>query len=173
MLATGLVDSHSGNLSARIPAGGWLATRSGTCLGELCEEDLVAITNLDDPPIGVTSEWLIHREVYRQVRGAGAVIHCHPRHANALAFVSERLLPIDTEAGTLVGEIPVLDLRQPVASAEAAAAVAAAFAAGVAAVLLRRHGLFAWAETFDLALARTSAVEYAAHLLWLRRQLGD
>lgn len=166
----GLVDSHAGNLSLREGEGVW-ATRSGCRLGFLQPPDVLYSSALDQPADGSTSEWIIHQRIY-EATSARAIVHCHPPHANALALHRSTIEPLDTEAEMLTGSIPVVAPDNPVASEEAAVVVISALQKGATSVLVRRHGVFAVADTLDLALARASATNYAAHLIILAGQVA-
>ena len=172
----GLVDSHSGNLSARAH-GHVYATTRGAGMGRLRPEQVRPTTLQVAQPPEVTSEWIVHRAIYQACDAsgvrAGAVVHTHPLHANAWALHSARLVPLDSEAGDSVGNIDVLEVTPSSASAQLAQAVSQHLTAHPA-VLIRTHGLFVRGETLDEAVMFTCAVEYAARMrvLDLQLQLG-
>ena len=85
----GLTAGSSGNISVRL-ADGWLLTPTNACLGEL---DPARIAKLDwegrsisgDPP---SKEAFLHRAMYEQRGGAGAIVHLHSTHAAAVSCMS-------------------------------------------------------------------------------------
>jgi L-fuculose-phosphate aldolase len=84
--AQGLNQGTAGNLSARVP-GGFLITPSGVAYEALTPARIVLVDDEggyhgDDLP---SSEWRMHRDIYRSRPEAGAVVHSHACHATALA----------------------------------------------------------------------------------------
>src|SRR3972149_1940826 len=80
----GLVSSHGGNLSARLPAGrqgltdgGMLITRTGAMLGRIGDCDLVTVAADGSSEGEPSMDTAVHRAIYA-ASGAGAVIHAHP-----------------------------------------------------------------------------------------------
>src|SRR3972149_9163574 len=101
----GLVSSHGGNISVRLPGGGLLVTRTGAMLGRLGEGDLVTVT-ADGSPRGEPSmDTALHRAVY-EASGAQAVLHAHPRHAIALSLAMDVIEPADAEGRLRLGAGP-------------------------------------------------------------------
>src|SRR5689334_24036107 len=84
IFARGLTAGSSGNLSARIEDG-WLMTPTGSSLGRL---DPARLSKLGpdgrlvsgDP---ATKESFLHRVMYEERPGAGAVVHLHSTHSVA------------------------------------------------------------------------------------------
>lgn len=87
----GLTPSSSGNISARLPEGGWLATPADAGLGLL---DPARLTKLDaqgrvvegGPP---SREMPLHAALYDSRRGSKAVVHLHSTHAVAVTMLPE------------------------------------------------------------------------------------
>ena len=104
----GLVSSHGGNISVRLPDGGLLVTRTGAMLGRLGEGDLVTVT-ADGASRGEPSmDTALHRAVY-EASGAQAVLHAHPRHAIALSLAMDVIEPADAEGRLRLGGVPVVE----------------------------------------------------------------
>ena len=77
----GLVSSHGGNMSIRLPDGGLLVTRTGAMLGRLGEGDLVTVA-ADGSSRGEPSmDTALHRAAYEEA-GTQAVLHAHPRQGS-------------------------------------------------------------------------------------------
>jgi L-fuculose-phosphate aldolase len=155
----GLVSSHGGNVSVRLPDGGLLITRTGSMLGRLGEGDLVTVA-ADGTSEGEPSmDTAVHRAVY-EATGAGAVVHAHPRHAIALSLVLDALEPADAEGKLRLGAVPVVEAEE-IAEALRSAPLA----------LARGHGSYARGEDVWRALQWTSVLEESAQVLWLLRTL--
>ncbi|MEZ4480752.1 MAG: class II aldolase/adducin family protein [Dehalococcoidia bacterium] len=83
----GLVTSHGGNLSMRVPGGMWI-TGTGTMLGRLRDRHISFVhTAGHHEGTSPSSDTLLHSTIYA-VTGASAIVHAHPRHATALPSTS-------------------------------------------------------------------------------------
>ena len=155
----GLVSSHGGNMSVRLPDGGLLVTRTGSMLGRLGDVDLVVVA-ADGSSRGEPSmDTALHRAVY-EATGAGAVLHAHPRHAIALSLVMDVIEPADAEGKLRLGVVPVVE-AEDVAQALRDAPI----------VMARGHGSYARGGDLWQALQWTSVLEESAQVLWLLRAL--
>ncbi len=154
----GLVSSHGGNLSLRLPEGGVVITCHGAMLGRLDEDTVVALGQEEgrEP----SSDTDVHRAIY-EAAGAGAVVHAHPRHAIALSLLADNdLEPLDLEGRHYLGKrVPVVDGREHVAEALRDFPIA----------LVRGHGSYARGRDLWEALLYTSVLEESAHVLYLVR----
>jgi len=82
-----LTAGRSGNESARLHDG-FVITPSGLPYDAMGAEDLVWIDALGQPDPDAllpSSEWQLHKEIYRARPEVGAIVHAHPRSATALA----------------------------------------------------------------------------------------
>ncbi len=155
----GLVSSHGGNMSVRLPDGGLLITRTGAMLGRIGEGDLVTVT-VDGSSEGEPSmDTAVHRAAY-EATGAQAVLHAHPRHAITLSLILEVVEPADAEGKLRLGSVPVVYAEQ-VAEALGEAPI----------VLARGHGSYARGDDLWQALQRTSVLEESAQVLCLQRAM--
>ena len=90
MNASGINCGTSGNLSVRTDAG-FLITPSGMDYKELVPENIVAM-NFEGEWQGSnapSSEWRIHRDIYRQREDALAILHAHPTFCATLACLGK------------------------------------------------------------------------------------
>jgi L-fuculose-phosphate aldolase len=162
----GLVSSHGGNMSVRLPEGGLLITRTGAVLGRLDEGDLVTVAADGSSEGQPSMDTAVHRGVYAATEGlpagrqAGAVLHAHPRHAVALSLVVDVVAPADAEGKLRLGSVPVVEAEQ-VAQALREAPI----------VLARGHGSYARGDDLWQALQWTSVLEESAEVLCLLRSL--
>jgi len=157
----GLVSSHGGNMSVRLPDGGLLITRTGAMLGRLGEGDLVTVAADGSSEGEPSMDTAVHRAVYAATE-AGAVLHAHLRHAIALSLVVDAVEPADAEGKLRLGSVPVVEAEQ-VAQALREAPI----------VLARGHGSYARGEDLWQALQWTSVLEESAEVLWLLRAMRE
>ncbi len=147
-----LASALNGNLSARAQDDVILLTAHGTCLGMLQESDLV-LMRLDGEILEggkVSTEKLMHTEIYKNFPEAKAVIHTHTTYINAYYLSQEKFVPSTFEAKFTLGE--VRGLLQTTPSVTDAAPLIEAFKSNSIAVL-RNHGVVAMGQTlFDCFL---------------------
>ncbi|OPX67041.1 MAG: L-fuculose phosphate aldolase [Methanoregulaceae archaeon PtaB.Bin056] len=156
----GLVGANFGNMSVRDGAG-FLITRKGAFLD--CPEDLVFVPLEGAVPPDASSEYRLHREVYRLTRHR-AVVHAHPPHAVAISLHRDCIIPVDSEGEMFCPAIPVVN--GPPGSMEMAERAASALKDGVA-VIVRGHGTFCGARTLEEGYVLTSIVEHSCRVLLL------
>lgn len=95
LVPLGLASGTAGNLSVRA-AGGMLITPSGIAYEALQPEDIVFVDDAGrwQHELDPSSEWLMHRAVYRARPEAGAVVHGHPTYATVLAIRGMQIPPL-------------------------------------------------------------------------------
>ncbi|MDV2482874.1 aldolase [Methanoculleus sp. Wushi-C6] len=160
----GLVGANFGNMSVR-GDGGFYITRTGAYLD--AREMPVYVPETGDAPREASSEYRVHRAVYRETPHQ-AIVHAHPVHAVAASLDTDTLRPADSEGGMLCPEIPVVT-GSP-GSEEIARNVAEALRDGHI-VIVRGHGTFGAGKTLDEAYIYTSIAEYACRILFLSGRL--
>ncbi len=92
MNVSGINRGTSGNLSVR-SGGGFLITPSGLNYSELTPADIVEM-NFDGEWEGSnkpSSEWRIHRDIYRERKDARAILHAHPVNCATLACLRKSI----------------------------------------------------------------------------------
>ncbi len=147
-LASGL----NGNISRRIDKDTILLTAHGTCLGNLETKDILAMkldgTLLDGG--SVSTEKLLHTEVYKNFPDAQALIHTHTTYTNAYFLANETFIPRIFEAKFYLGEIKGIPQTTP-AVTDAGPVVEGFKKNNI--VVLRNHGVAAKGENlFDCFL---------------------
>lgn len=151
----GLVSSHGGNMSVRLPEGLIVVTRHGAMLGRLEAQDLMILGAEGEP----SWDTPIHQAIY-SVTQAGAVLHAHPVHAVALSYGRRELRPQDLEGRHHLGEmVPVVPKGDHVPQALAVHPVA----------IWEGHGCYARGDDLWQALKYASVLEESARILWLRQ----
>ena len=168
----GLTAGSSGNISARLPDGGWLMTPTNVSLGAL---DPARLAHFDaqgrllsgDAP---TKEAFLHFAMYDERATAGAVVHLHSSHATAVSILRNvdpaDVMPALTAYYIMrVGRLPLVPYFAP-GDPDLAAAVRA-LAGRHHAVLLANHGPVVAGTTLDTAQFAVEELEEAAKLFLL------
>ncbi len=110
-LASGL----NGNISAGVDADTILLTAHNTCLGLLQEKDILLMkidgTLLEEG--SVSSEKLLHTEIYREFPAILAVIHTHTTFTNAYYLKNQTFTPSTFEARFYLGEVKSVEQKTP------------------------------------------------------------
>src|SRR5271167_3817826 len=173
IFARGLTAGSSGNISLRTDAG-WLMTPTNASLGRL---DPARLSKLDrdgnlisgGPP---TKESFLHRVMYDERTGTGAVVHLHSTHSVAVSCLAEIdptdvLPPITAYYVMRVGRLPLVPYFRPgdMALAEAVRG----FAGKHHAVLLANHGPVVAGASLDAAVNAIEELEETAKLYLLLR----
>jgi len=166
LMTRGLYAGTSGNVSARA-AGGLLITPSGVPCDDVDAASIVAMT-FDGAArssgargaLAPSTEWRIHRDIYRRRPDVGAVVHTHSTFATALSCLRRPIPAFHYMVAKAGGD----DMRCARYATYGTAALSrnalAALAGGRRACLLANHGLLALGT--DLASARLLAEELEA-----------
>ena len=162
LFAEHLVGGNFGNISVRHGDDGFFIKRSGAYLDVAAEP--LFVPRSGKVPRGASSEYRVHREVYRKTPHR-AIVHAHPPAAVALSLVRDEIRPEDSEGIMFCPVIPVVS-GEP-GSQEIADAVSDALVSSKLAVA-RGHGTFAAGKTLDEAYLDTSLAEHACRVLVLK-----
>ena len=173
IFARGLTAGSSGNISMRTDQG-WLMTPTGSTLGRL---DPARLSKLDpdglllsgDPP---TKESFLHRVMYEERPGTGAVVHLHSTHSVAVSCLADVdpadvLPPITAYYVMRVGRLPLIPYFKP--GDMALADAVRGFAGKHHAVLLANHGPVVAGSSLDAAVNAIEELEETAKLYLLLR----
>lgn len=168
----GLTFGSSGNISLRLPEGGWLMTPTNVSMGDL---DPARLSRLDaagrhvdgDPP---TKEAFLHRTMYDCRAEAGAVVHLHSTHSVAVSCLADVdpadvLPPITAYYAMRVGRLPLVPYFRP--GDQRLAEAVRMFASENHAVLLANHGPVVAGRTLDGAVHAIEELEETAKLFLL------
>ena len=147
-LATGL----NGNVSVRVDQETILLTAHGTCLGLLTEHDILLLKlNGELLEQGkVSTEKLLHTEIYKNFSAAKAVLHSHTTYTNAFFLRNEIFEPSTFEAQFTLGKVQSIVQETPSVT-DAAAIIEHLKNNNI--VVLKNHGVVAMGENlFDCFL---------------------
>ncbi|MCG8694384.1 MAG: aldolase [Minwuiales bacterium] len=169
----GLTFGSTGNISARLEDG-WLMTPTNASLGRL---DPARLSKLDDagnlvsgdPP---TKETFLHRAMYEERPGTGAVVHLHATHSVAVSCLADIdaddvLPPLTAYYVMRIGRLPLVPYYAPgdMALADAVRALAGKHHA----VLLANHGPVVAGKSLEAAVYAAEELEETAKLHLLLR----
>lgn len=169
----GLATGSSGNISVRLDDG-WLLTPTNACLGHL---DPARLAKLDwngnlisgDP---ASKEDFLHRAMYEERSGAGAIVHLHSTHSAAVSCMSG-LDPCDCIPALTayfvmkIGKLPLVPYHRP-GDPKLGDAIRG-LAGKHSAVLLANHGPVVSGKTLEAATYATEELEETAKLFLMLR----
>jgi ribulose-5-phosphate 4-epimerase/fuculose-1-phosphate aldolase len=171
----GLTAGSSGNISVRL-ADGWLLTPTNSCLGDL---DPARIAKLDwegrliagDPP---SKEAFLHRAMYEERSGAGAIVHLHSTHSVAVSCMSELdhadcIPPLTPYFVMKIGRLPLVPYYRP--GDPALGGAIRSLAGKHCAVLLSNHGPVVSGSTLETAIYAFEELEETAKIFLLLRNI--
>ncbi len=162
----GLTDSHGGNLSCRV--GDYIVIkRSGKSFALLRPEDFVITTTDENSNLDkyASLELIVHRSIYKELRGVNAVLHAHSPFTVACSLVYDEIKPLDSESSLLFGgKVPVLSAKEVVSSKEVAEKIPSLLKECPVCVV-KGHGPFAVGENIEEALKYLSALENSCKIL--------
>jgi ribulose-5-phosphate 4-epimerase/fuculose-1-phosphate aldolase len=173
----GLTPGSSGNISVRMPDGGWLVTPTNTSLGFL---DPARISRLDargtlisgDKP---TKEIPLHSALYETVPESQAVVHLHSTHSVALSMLPEidpraALPPMTPYYLMRAGRTALVPYFRP--GDPAVADAIRGLAGQYTSVLLANHGPVVTGRDLEGAVFATEELEETAKLYLLLRGMN-
>lgn len=169
IFARGLTFGSSGNISLRLPEGGWLMTPTNASLGDLDPARLSklapdgTLVSGDTP----TKEGFLHRVMYDGRPDAGAVVHLHSTHSVAVSCMADvdphdALPPITAYYVMRIGRLPLVPYFPP-GDARLAEAVRPLVCKHHA-VLLANHGPVVAGTSLSAAAAAMEELEETARL---------
>lgn len=174
MIADGLVEGTSGNLSARLPDGNVVVTPGSLPYETMTLDDLV-VCDLDGNVLAghrsPTSEKDLHLECLRQHDDINAVMHCHAKYSTMFALARQPIPCVIEEVHVYIGGDVEVAQYQLTGSKELAVEVAQ-HVGDRAAVLMANHGLLTVGKHPADCLKLATLVERTAEIVWGARALG-
>ncbi|MEJ2115517.1 MAG: class II aldolase/adducin family protein [Gammaproteobacteria bacterium] len=165
----GYNDSHSGNASVRDGNTIWI-TPTGACADTLIPEDLVECSVDGSCRENASFDAKLHIEVYKQNNKAHAVFHSHGPHTIALTMNGQDFIPDDFEGKLYFPTVPVHTIAFDEYSEQSPQLVARTLSQYCVTVV-SGHGVYACAETINLAYKWTCSLEHSAKIAFLNQQL--
>jgi L-fuculose-phosphate aldolase len=169
-----LVTGTSGNVSARLEDGDFLATPAARSLRNLTAGEIVRVDAnglARDAAQRPTSELPLHLAAYRARPDAGCVIHTHPTFCVVWSRCGT-IFPQDTVgARETLGPVAWTAFR-PAGSNELATLCAGEFERGFDTVLMERHGLSTLGKSLEEAFVLSDLAEEAARIAFFSRLSG-
>lgn len=173
MTALGINQGTSGNVSARV-AGGFLITPSGVAYDEMAAAQVVEM-DLEGGHRGdlaPSSEWRMHRDIYRARPEAGAVVHSHATFCTALACL-HREIPAFHYMVAVAGGDSIRCAGYATFGTQALSDAMLRALEGRRACLLANHGMICFGADLKAALALAVEVETLARQYWHACQAGE
>ena len=174
LAAAGMNTGTAGNLSARMPQG-YLITPSAVAYETMSPEDLVFMGDDWTHSGGqrpASSEWRLHRDLYRSRPDVHAVVHAHSPFATTLACLKRSIPAFHYEVALAGGtDIPCADYATFGTQLLSDAAIAAL--QGRKACLLANHGSIAIGPGLEEAVGLAEKVEALARMYWQALQVGE
>ena len=169
----GLSAGSSGNLSVRLEDG-WLLTPTNASLGRLDPARLAKLDWAGRPISGdlPSKESFLHRAVYQERGGAGAIVHLHSTYSAAVSCMcglnpADCMPPLTPYFVMKIGRLPLLPYFRP--GDPALAGAIASLARKHSAVLLANHGPVVSGATLEAAVYAAEELEETAKLFLLLR----
>ena len=165
----GYNDSHSGNASVRDGNTIWV-TPTGACADTLKADDLVACSIDGWRGEHASFDAKLHIEIYKQNAKACAVFHSHGPHTIALTMNGKDFIPEDFEGKLYFPTVPVHTIAFDEYSVKSPQLVADTLCKYCITVV-RGHGVYACAESINLAYKWSCSLEHSAKIAFLNHQL--
>ena len=169
------VDGNGGNISVRLGAEFVLCTptmlsKADLETADICLSDLSGKILAGDRTL--TSELLLHLEIYKANPKAKAVVHCHPPYATAFAMTGtvppNGLIP---EYEVFIGPAAVAPYETP--GTQAFAETVLPFVHEHNTILLKNHGVVCWSDTVTHAEWLCEIMDTYCKTYLIARQIGE
>lgn len=166
----GYNDSHSGNASVRDGNNIWM-TPSGACADTLQEDDLIQCSIDGSCGENASFDAKLHIEVYKKNAKIYSVLHSHGPHTIALTMSGKDFTPEDFEGKLYFPKVPVHTIPYDEYSVKSPDIVAKSLQKQCITVVCG-HGVYACAESINLAYKWTCSLEHSAKIAYLSQQVN-
>ena len=120
---------------------------------------------------GASLDAALHIAIYRSNTSARAVLHSHGPYSVAMTMDGKAFDPVDFEGCYYFSRVPVLQIEYQDYLAESPAQVAHALAQNRLAIV-RGHGVYAQAESVNMAYKWSCSLEQSAQTAFIAHQAG-
>jgi L-fuculose-phosphate aldolase len=166
----GYNDSHSGNASLRDGDTVWV-TPAGACADTLVAGELIACSIDGRCGHGVSLDAPLHLLLYQRNSQARAMLHSHGTYSVAMTLNGQDFAPVDFEGQLYFPKVPVITIPYEDYVRESPMRVAQILAQYPIAIV-RGHGVYACAQSLDLAYKWTCSLEQSAKTAFIAQQAG-
>ena len=165
LFESGLICSHSGNLSIRKEESIFI-TKRDVMLAHIKEDDILElpVEGTGEKDEEASRELKVHRAIYKNT-GALAIVHAHPAHAVALSIIESKIIPQDSEGSFFLRSVPVVKVRDAIGSDEVAKFLPPIFSSNYVIAVVKGHGSFAVGSTLLEAYKYTSSLENTCRII--------
>lgn len=172
----GFVAASDGNISARLDDGTIITTPTMICKGRMKEGDLVLVdidgTKLRKEERNPSSEFSMHREIYRLRPEIHAIVHAHPPFGTGFAVANVPLdKPLLSEVILTLGCVPLTTYGTP--STRELVDSLTPFIPFHDALLLANHGAVAYGTHLEAAYDRMETLEHFAKIALIAKLVGQ
>lgn len=168
------VTATDGNISARVFDDRLLITPTGSCLGELKQEQLIYVDlggKIISGSCNPSSELSMHLAAYHERPDINAIIHAHPPITTGFTVAGEKLAQcVIPEVVLIFGTIPTTEYATP--ATDEGARVIRKLIKNHDALILDRHGTLTVGQDLLNAYRKLEKVEHCARVTLAARQLG-
>ena len=169
------VDGNGGNISVRLGSEFVLCTPTMLSKADLTGAD-ICLSDLNGKILAgdrtLTSELLLHLEIYKANSKAKAVVHCHPPYATAFAIAGtvppNGLIP---EYEVFIGPAAVAPYETP--GTQAFAETVLPFVHEHNTILLKNHGVVCWSDTVTHAEWLCEIMDTYCKTYLIAKQIGE
>jgi L-fuculose-phosphate aldolase len=169
------VEGNGGNISVRLGSRYVLCTPTLLSKGDLEPAD-ICLSDLEGKIVAgcrsLTSELLLHLEIYKANPRARAVLHCHPPYATAFA-ITGTVPPngLISEYEIFIGPAVVTPYETP--GTQAFAETVLPYVRDHNTILLANHGIVCWSDTVTHAEWLVEVMENCCKTYLIAKQIGQ
>ncbi len=167
----GYNDSHSGNASVRDGDTIWV-TPTGACADTLQAYDLIQCSIDGSCGEYASFDVKLHIEVYKHNAKTCAIFHSHGPHTIAITMNGKDFTPEDFEGKLYFSKVPVHTIPYDEYSEKSPGIVAKSLRKQCI-TIVRGHGVYACAESINMAYKWTCSLEHSAKIAYLYQQVNS
>ena len=169
----GLTHGRSGNLSVRV-ADDFLITPTALLFHTLTPVDIARLTLDGEQTSGgpVSSEWRMHRDLYRANGAAQAIIHVHSPYATGLSCLAQPIPPFHYMVA-IAGGCTIPCAPYALFGTQALSDHLIPSIDGHCACLLANHGMICHGANLGEAFELAREIETICHHYWIARCAGQ